>query len=244
MASAAALFSVRICATARSITSSRRAAELDRGADDARAERLGENQAIAWLRAGVGENAFRIDRAGHRVAEFDLAILHRVSAKQRDAGFAQLVEAAAKDLRDVVGVQAVLRKRRNRQRGERAAAHRIDVAQRVRRGDLSIDIRVVDDRREEVHRLHQRRTTLPRVHTGIVRSPVVDEDAWVSLGWYAAQDLSELARGEFARSTGAADHLGQPAPLLLCRHVSWLERPKSASTPSGIRRAVEVRFRS
>ena len=70
-------------------------------------------------------------------------------------------------------------------------------------------IRVVDDRREEIHRLHERRTTLPRVHTCIVRSPVVDQDAWIGLGWYAAQDLSELASGEFARSTGAGDHFGQ-----------------------------------
>ena len=100
---------MRICATARSITSSRRAAELDRGADDAGAERLGEDQSIARLRAGVGENAFRIDGAGDRVAELDLAILDRVAAEQRDAGFAQLVEAAAEDLRDVVGVQTVLR---------------------------------------------------------------------------------------------------------------------------------------
>jgi hypothetical protein len=38
------------------------------------------------------------------------------------------------------------------------------------------------------------------------------------LGWYAAQDLSELAGSEFARSTGAADHLSQPPPLLLRHH--------------------------
>ena len=101
----------------------------------------------------------------------------------------------------------------DRQRGERPAAHRIDVAQRIGGGDLAVDVRVVDDRREEIHRLHQRRPTLPRVHTGIVRSPEVDQDAWIGLSWYVAQDLSELASGEFARSTGAADHLGQP---LLC----------------------------
>jgi hypothetical protein len=42
------------------------------------------------------------------------------------------------------------------------------------------------------------------------------------LGWYAAQDLSELARGEFARSTGAADHLGQPTPLLIRHMWTWV----------------------
>ena len=60
------------------------------------------------LRAGVGQDAFRIDGARHGVAEFDLAILNRVAAEQRDAGFAQLVEAAAEDLRDVSVSQTVL----------------------------------------------------------------------------------------------------------------------------------------
>jgi hypothetical protein len=36
-----------------------------------------------------------------------------------------------------------------------------------------------------------------------------------------AQDLSELAGGEFARSTGAADHLGQPLPAREHRHA-WI----------------------
>ena len=34
-----------------------------------------------------------------------------------------------------------------------------------------------------------------------------------------AQDLSELARGEFARSAGAADHLGQPLFVREERHL-------------------------
>ena len=120
------------------------------------------------------------------------------------------------------------------------AAHRIHVAQRIRRGDLAVDIRVVDDRREEIHRLHQRRTTLPRVHTGIVRSPVVDQDAWISLGWYAAQDLSELAGSEFARSTGAADHFGQPPPLLL----SSFSLVSSVYVRQVFVEPLQVRFRS
>ena len=116
--------------------------------------------------------------------------------------------------------KTVLRERGDRQRRQRPSAHRIHVAQRIRRRDLTVDIRVVDDRREEIHRLHQRRSALPRVHTCIVRSPVVDQDAWISLGWYAAQDLSELAGGEFARSTSAADHLGQPpfVDSVIARH--------------------------
>jgi len=41
-------------------------------------------------------------------------------------------------------------------------------------------------------------------------SPEVDQDPGVSLRRKIAQDLSELAWGEFARSTRAAHHLGEP----------------------------------
>ena len=104
----------------------------------------------------------------------------------------------------------------DRERRQRPPTHGIDVAQRVRRRNLAVHVGVVDNRREEVHCLHQRRPALPRVHTGIVMSPEIDEDPWIGGRRKAAQDLSELARGEFARSTGAADHLGQP--LLVRKH--------------------------
>ncbi len=83
------------------------------------------------------QHARRIDVAGHRVAELHLAVLHRVAAEQRDAGLAQHVEAAAKIAYDV-SRRAVLGKRGDRQRRERPAAHRVDVAHRVGRGDLPV----------------------------------------------------------------------------------------------------------
>ena len=49
-------------------------------------------------------------------------------------------------------------------------------------------------------------------------SPEVDQDSRIVCGRKVAQDLSELAWGEFARSTSAADHLGQP---LLCERETW-----------------------
>jgi hypothetical protein len=70
-------------------------------------------------------------------------------------------------------------------------------------------VRVVDDRREEVDRLDERVRVVPPVHTGIVRGPEVHEDPVVLRHGNSAQDLSELASGEFARSTRAGDHFGQ-----------------------------------
>ena len=122
--------------------------------------------------------------------------------------------------RMVAGLEPVLRERRDRERGQRTAAHRIDVADGVGRGDLAVDVRVVDDRREEIDGLHQRRPALPPVHTRIVRGPEVDQDTVVGLRGDVTQHLSELASGEFARSTGAGDHLRQTLGhffLLSCR---------------------------
>ena len=109
----------------------------------------------------------------------------------------------------IAGLEPLLREAGDRERGQRTAAHRVDVADRVRRGDLAVDVRVVDDRREEIDRLHERRPALPPVHTRIVRGPEVDQDTVIGLRGDVTQHLSELACGEFARSTGAGDHLRQ-----------------------------------
>ena len=112
------------------------------------------------------------------------------------------------------GSRPSLRKPGNRERRQRTAAHRVHVAQRIRRRDLAVGEGVVDDRREEVDGLNERRTALPPVHTRIVRGPEVDEDTVVSRDRDGAQHLSELACGEFARSTGAGDHVRQTQVLL------------------------------
>ena len=157
---------------------------LDRGPDDAGAEPLGEDQPIAGARAGVGPDAIGIDRAGHGIAELHLGIAYRVAAEQRDAGFAQLVVAAQEDLLDGVGVEDLVGKPRDRQRRHGRPAHRVDVAERVGGGDLAVSERVVDDRREEVHRLHERRAAArPPVHTGIVGGPEVDQHPGIGLRW-------------------------------------------------------------
>jgi hypothetical protein len=43
--------------------------------------------------------------------------------------------------------------------------------------------------------------------------PEVDQDAGIVRRRQMAQDLSELARREFARSTSATDHFGQSLPV-------------------------------
>ena len=186
-----------------------RALELDRGPDDAGAERLGEEQDVARLRAGIGEDSSGINRTGDRVAELDFPILDRVPSEERDTGPAQRIEAAAKNGADRRAIDPFSGEARNGERRQRTSAHRVDVAQRVGGSDLTIGVRIVDDRGKEIDRLHQRRSPLPPVHTRIVRGPEVHQDAVVDRCGDVTQHLSELACGEFARSTGAGDHLRQ-----------------------------------
>ena len=78
---------------------------------------LVRNSTSPGARAGVRQDARRVDRAGHRVAELDFGVLHGVAAEQRDAGLAQLVEAAAENVADRVALEALFREtRRSRAR--------------------------------------------------------------------------------------------------------------------------------
>ncbi len=185
-----------------------RATELERGRDDSRAERLRQDQHVARTGARVRPDLRRRDEAGHGISELDLAVLDGVAAEQGDSRFDQLVEPALEDRAQHLAV-GFLRERRDRERRERTSAHRVDVAQRVRRRDLAVHERIVDDGREEIDGLHERAVALERVHTRIVGGPIVDQDPWVVRHVQIAQDLGELTSRELARSTSAGGVVGQ-----------------------------------
>ena len=65
----------------------------------------------------------------------------------------------------------------DRKRRDRATAHGIHVAYRVGRRNLSEGVRIVDRRREDVDRLHQRLVFVEFVHTGIVGRGHPHQDA-------------------------------------------------------------------
>ncbi len=70
--------------------------------------------------------------ARHRVSELDFLIAHRVPAKQRHTRFAQHREAAREHRANHVARHVFRGKRRDRERRQRRAAHRVDIAQRIR----------------------------------------------------------------------------------------------------------------
>ena len=116
-----------------------------------------------------------IDRAGDGVAELDLLILHGVAAEQRRRRPRAACRSRRWKIARIVPARALPSETPAiAQRGQRPAAHRVDVADGVGGGDLAVDVRVVDDRREEIDGLHERRPALPPVYTRIVRGPEVD----------------------------------------------------------------------
>ena len=130
---------------------------------------------VARESAGVRQHTRGLDLPGDRVAELDFHILNRMAAEERHTRFTELVQAAGEDLLENRAL-GIFGKGGNRKRRQRPSAHRVDVAERIGRGDLSVSKRVVDDRREEIHRLDERTVFADSVHTGIVRGPIVDKD--------------------------------------------------------------------
>ena len=91
-----------------------------------------------------------------------------MAAGDRNAGPGADRLAAVEDAADGVDRQLVDRHADQRQREQRRAAHRIDVGDRVGRGDGAEVERVVDDRHEEVGRRDDRLVLVDPVDGGVV----------------------------------------------------------------------------
>ncbi len=125
---------------------------LDRGRDQARAERLGQVEEVARPRPIVRDHAVGMHLADHRIAEFRLGVVHGMTADDRDPGLRHLRSPAGHDLFQQAGVQLLAWKRGDAKREERPRAHRVDVAESVGRRNRAELRRVVDDGREEIDR--------------------------------------------------------------------------------------------
>src|SRR5262245_50495563 len=66
-------------------------ASLYGGCDQASTERFRQNEAIARARAVILLNISPVDNTRYGVAEFNLVVTDRVTAKQGDAGLTQLI---------------------------------------------------------------------------------------------------------------------------------------------------------
>ena len=124
------------------------------------------------------------------------------------------------------------------QRGDRVGAHRVDVAQRVGRGNLSEHVGVVHDRREEIDGVDDRQVRPQTKHSRIVGRLGADNHIGVIVARQLAQHVRQVGRAELGRSTGGGDLLGQSRALIgpcVRRARTWRARSRAhAVSVSGL----------
>ena len=137
------------------------------GGDDPAAYRLRENERVSGTRPGVGDLGSGPDGPGHGKAILRLGVVHRVAADDEHPrlpclGGASLEYPGEDVLRERGGESDYV------EGEQRRSPHRVDVAEGVRRGHLSEDVRVVDDRREKIDRLDEGDVVVQPVYGGVV----------------------------------------------------------------------------
>src|ERR1019366_10173374 len=110
---------------------------LQRGREHANTDRLAEYEHVAGLGIGVAPDLLRMHEAHDDEAVNGLDRIDRVAAGDRNARFAAHRFATADHLPDLLDRELVDRHRDQREGHDRLAAHRIDVADGVGRGDAA-----------------------------------------------------------------------------------------------------------
>ena len=170
------------------------------------AEGLRQQQHVAGAGSGVGQQLFRMHEARDGKAVFRFRIEDTVAARDDDARLIGLVVAAAQQL--VHGfLRHGFRDAQQVQRQLRLAAHGVDVRKCVRRGDLPEEIRVVRDRREEVHGLHERQPVRDLIDGGVVALVKADKQPGIAVDLQAAQKLRQYARTDLCAAARARGEL-------------------------------------
>ena len=141
---------------------------LDGGRDDACPEGLGQEELGAGLRRRVPDDPVRGDETGDRHSELGLAVRDRVPADHGDPRLGGHGRTALEHAGEHLERQLVDGPRGEVEGQHGAGAHRVDVAERIRRRDPSPVVRVVDDGREEIDRLHQGLPVGQQVHGRVV----------------------------------------------------------------------------
>jgi hypothetical protein len=145
-----------------------------------------------------------------------------VSARDGESRFDRFVRAAAKNVFEHVERKFVRREPCDREPEDRRRAHRVDVGDRVRRGDLSEEIWIVDDRREEIDGLRDRGVTRDANHGRVIAGRISDKKipgpfAGGEFGKDRAQViLTQLARSTAGRREGRKRRVAAQRVLHVC----------------------------
>ena len=115
----------------------------------------------------IDKHAGGINQARDRISKLHLFVANTVPANHGAAGLNHFGKSAGENAFENCEI-CFFRKAYQRQRSARLATHRVNITQRVGRGDLAKGVRIVHHRSEEVHSLHQRSAGAEQIHSGVV----------------------------------------------------------------------------
>ena len=121
-----------------------------------------------------------MDDTGDGVAKFEFIVANRMAADDRAICFRHFRKAAAQNLFESFG-SACGGKCDDGERGNRPAAHGVDVAERVGGGNLAEQIGIVHDRREKIDGLYDGEIVGEAIDGGVVTGFKADEDIRIGL---------------------------------------------------------------
>ena len=129
---------------------------LQRRAQDSRPDRFREYQTIARPGSGQGDYLVGPNFADRHQPILRLGVVDRVTAQNEGTGFLRHVRATAQRVGKQLEQFGFARPRDEVEGEQRSCSHRVDVAERVGRGDSAERVRVVHNGGEEVYRGDQR----------------------------------------------------------------------------------------
>ncbi len=144
-------------------------AALQGGGRRPKPERLGQNQHIPCADATFCQHLVRVDKAQGHQPKLGFLILNGMPTGNHHARRATFFRATAQDFTGNFHRQ-IGRQGRNIQRQEGLAAHRVNIRERIGRGDGAIFKRRIDHRGEKIGRHHQRALLIELPDRRIVRA--------------------------------------------------------------------------
>src|SRR5438067_8336445 len=106
-----------------------------------------------------------------------------MSADDRATNFGSFLETAAENSGNRFWRNEIDWKAHKIQRGDRSAAHRENIRERIGGGDLSVGERVVHDRCKKVHGLHERTMSVQTVNAGVVERARIHQNVPIAISW-------------------------------------------------------------
>ena len=195
----------------------------------AHAQGLGQQQHVPGPGSAVGKDAPGVHEPRHRQPINGLRPVDGVAAGDDGLGLIGLVIPAPQQLlHHVLGHG--LRQAQDIQRQLGLPAHGVHIADGVGRGDLSIQERIVHNRREKVRGLHQGSVLVQIIHAGVVGLVIPHQQPGVRMG---PEPVQQLRQGSGAYLGSAAGTGGQLRQLHFCFH-GHSSYPNSRPRPTNI----------